>query len=272
LNSSPSYGRLVAASIACAFATASALELAQAAPDPGYGPPVVVAMHRRSKPSPSPSGSPSVSASAAPAAPPTEQPTADPHVQVNPSDAPTQIPTLAPTPRPVAPIQPTVPQTVTDPNALGIIARPIRELTLFTWMFGTWHAHNIAELPDGRQKDFGLTTYVFAPTMHGRWIFGADGRAKDEMYISYDPFARRYVLLRIQSNPSYGLWVSTDGWRSNRIVFLTNFSYVNGRQYRRRLTIIHRNSRNFAIYNEEQLPDGSWTADDSVELSKQPQI
>ncbi len=158
---------------------------------------------------------------------------------------------------------------MSDPNVINIIARPIRELSHFGWMSGTWRAHNVEELPDGKRRDLGINTYIFAFTMKGRWLFGADGKAQDEFYITYDPFANRYVLLRIEGDPSYGIWVSESGWRGNAIVFTSNFSYANGRQYRRRITIIHKDARTFGIYDEEELPDGSWTADDAVELTKQ---
>ena len=156
-----------------------------------------------------------------------------------------------------------------DPNVIGIIGRPIRELAAFGWMIGTWRAHNVEQLPDGKSRDLGLNTYIFALTMKNRWLFGADGKASDEFSITYDPFARRYVLVRLEGNPSYGIWVSGAGWRGNSIVFTSNFSYANGRQYRRRITIIHKDARTFEIFDEEQVPDGSWTADDAVELTKQ---
>jgi hypothetical protein len=160
---------------------------------------------------------------------------------------PTAIPTLPPTPRPIAPEQPTVPQAMGDPGVRSILERPIRELSSFGWMSGTWRAHNTEQLPDGKTHDLGLNTYVFAPTMKNRWIFGADGKAADEFYITFDPFAGRYVLVRLEKNPSY----------------------ANGRQYHRRITIIHKDARTFGIYDEEELPDGSWTADDAVELTRE---
>jgi hypothetical protein len=156
-----------------------------------------------------------------------------------------------------------------DPGVRSILERPIRELSSFGWMSGTWRAHNTEQLPDGKTHDLGLNTYVFAPTMKNRWIFGADGKAADEFYITFDPFAGRYVLVRLEKNPSYGIWISALGWRGNQIVFTSTFSYANGRQYHRRITIIHKDARTFGIYDEEELPDGSWTADDAVELTRE---
>jgi hypothetical protein len=155
-----------------------------------------------------------------------------------------------------------------DPNVRDIIARPIPQLSQFGWMTGTWRAHNVEQLGDGRQRDLGGNTYVFDLTMHGRWIFGGDGKASDYFYLTYDPFARHWVLLRVGPNPVYGIWVSSDGWHLNQIAFTSNYSYANGRQYRRRITFIHKDARTFGIYDEEQLPSGAWTADEAVELTK----
>jgi hypothetical protein len=179
------------------------------------------------------------------------------------------IPTQRPTPRPLAPFQPTVPQSLIDPNVEGILRRPIRQLSEFGWLTGTWRAHNVEEIGDGRQIDLGINTYVFAQTMKGRWIFGADGKASDYFYLTYDPFAEHWTLVRFSSTPAYGIWTSERGWHGNTIEFTSNYSFAIGRQYRRRITIIHKDARTFGIYDEEQLSDGSWTGDDAVELTKQ---
>jgi hypothetical protein len=182
---------------------------------------------------------------------------------------PAPIPTLGPTAPPLVPFQPSVPQSLRDPNVQSVLHHDIRQLSQIAWMAGTWRARNIQEMGDGRPRDVGMNTYVFGFTMHGRWLFGADGKADDFMYLTYDPFAHRWVLMRFQGNPSYGIWLSDGGWKGNRIVFETTFSYANGREYHRRLTIIHKDARTFGIYDEEQVPDGSWIADDAVELTKQ---
>ncbi len=179
------------------------------------------------------------------------------------------IPTLAPTEPPITPLQPSLLQTLSDPNVQSVVHHSIRQLSQISWMSGTWRAHNSERVGVGRSRDLGLNTYVFGFTMHGRWLFGADGKASDFIYITYDPFAHRWALARLQGNPSYGIWISEGGWKGNRIVFETTFSYANGHPYHRRLTIIHKDARTFGIYDEEQLPDGSWTADDAVELTKQ---
>ncbi len=199
---------------------------------------------------------------------PASTPTPTPSPTV-PPDGTTPIPTAPPTPRPIAPNQPTVPDSMNDSNVRGILRRPIAEMSQFGWMIGTWRAHNVEVLGDGRQVDLGLNTYVFAQTMQNRWIFGGDGKATDYFYITFDPFARHWVFVRVNPNPAYGIWVSDTGWRQNTIVFTSNYSYVNGRQYRRRTTIIRKDPRTFGIYEEEQLPNGSWTADASVELTRQ---
>ncbi len=200
---------------------------------------------------------------------PTPSPTAPP-TQTPAPETPAPIGTLPlPTEPPLAPAQPSVTQSFEDPRVQSIIGRPIRELSQIRWMTGTWRARNSENLGAGRSRSLGVNTYVFGFTMHGRWLFGADGKASDFMYITYDPFAHRWVLMRFQGNPSYGIWLSESGWKGNRIVFVTTYSYANGRAYHRRLTIIHKDARSFGIYDEEQLPDGSWTADDAVELNKE---
>jgi hypothetical protein len=162
-----------------------------------------------------------------------------------------------------------IPQAMRDPNVLRNLAHPIAELSTFGWMTGTWSARNVREIPEAKTHDLTVNTYVFAFTMKNRWIFGADGKAKDEFYITFDPIARQYVLVRLEADPSYGIWVSSQGWRGNGIVFTSEVSYAYGQPYRRRVTIDHVNGRTFTIFDEEQLPDGSWSADDAMELTKQ---
>ncbi len=203
-----------------------------------------------------------------PAAVPTDPVAAPTFVAPVAPTAPTPIPTAVPTPKSIAPVQPTVPESVDDPTVQATIVRPIRELAQIGWLSGTWNAHSVERLGDGSSRDGGTTTYVFGLTMKGRWLFGADGRGRDYLYMTFDPFSRKWVLLRFQGNPSYGLWNSENGWRGNRIEFTSSYSFANGRQYRRRLTIIHKDVRTCGIYDEEQLPDGSWTPDDYVELTK----
>ncbi len=135
-------------------------------------------------------------------------------------------------------------------------------------MMGTWHAHNFENVGDGQQRDLGTNTYVFAQTMKGRWIFGADGKASDYFYITYDPFAEHWALVRMNADPSYGIWISDRGWRGNSIEFTSTYAYALGRPYQRRTTIVRKGAKAFGMYDEEQLPDGSWTSDDSVELTK----
>lgn len=163
----------------------------------------------------------------------------------------------------------TVPESTADQRVSKMVAAPISELVLFDWLKGTWRSHTLEQLPTGGSRDLGTNTYVFAPVLDGRWIFGASGRSDDEFYITYDPFARRYVALRIQGDPSYGLWVSYDGWRGDKIVFVSNDSTVFGRPYVRRMTIEHPSARTFDILDEEQRPDGSWSTDDVLEMTKQ---
>ena len=157
---------------------------------------------------------------------------------------------------------------MSDPNVRSIIGRPIRELSQVAWMQGTWRATGSYELSDGSSKRIEPTTWVFAPVLNNRWLFGADGRSQDYLYLTFDPFLRRWTALRFAANPAYGIWISDRGWVDNRIDFVTNFSYANGRQYRRRLTIIRKDARTFGIYETEQLPDGTWTPDDAVELTR----
>ncbi len=156
-----------------------------------------------------------------------------------------------------------------DQRVTNMVSAPISELVLFDWLKGTWRSHTLEQLPTGGSRDLGMNTYVFAPVLNGRWIFGATGRSDDEFYITYDVFARRYVVLRIQGDPSYGLWVSYDGWRGDKIVFISNDSTVFGRPYVRRMTIEHPSARAFNIIDEEQRPDGSWSTDDVLEMNKQ---
>lgn len=201
---------------------------------------------------------------------PTPRLTATPH----PAPTPLVTPSAAPVPaiataRPLGALQPTIPQTLADPRIKAVIARPIPELSQFAWLSGTWRARNSVELPNGKRRDLGENIYVFAATMKGRWIFGADGKAADEFYITFDPFAHHFVLARIEGDPSYGIWESTQGWRDGDITFMSSLAYANGRPYRRRITFEHHSARTFEIYDEEQLADGSWIADDAVELTKE---
>ena len=254
MNATRSLSSLAAAALALVLAVTPQMGAAQFLPG-------VIKQHpAHPKPTPSPSPSPSPSTSPSP----------------TPTETPSPVPSITPaayphvTRAPSGEQQPTIPQSLTDPRVLSIVAHPIAELSRFAWIAGTWRAHNVMELPGGRSRDLGLNTYVFAQTMKGRWIFGADGKAQDELYLTFDPFSKRYVLLRLEGNPSYGLWVSDTGWQGNKIVFVSAAAFANGRGYRRRLTIIRKDASTFAIYDEEQLANGAWTADDAVELTKQP--
>ena len=216
---------------------------------------------------PVPVVTPSPQASATPAPPPPAIASPAPAAPVTPS--PIASPSALPVPRPFATGRRTVPDSMNDPRVPDMIAHPIPELVLFDWLKGTWRSHTIVNLPAGAARDLGTNTYVFAYVLKNRWIFGATGRADDEFYITYDPFARRYALLRIEGDPSYGMWVSYEGWHGNRIVFASNVSSKIGRPYVRRITFDRKDVRTFDILTEEQTDDGSWITDDAIELTKQ---
>jgi hypothetical protein len=210
-------------------------------------------------------------ATALPSAVPTETdtPSPEPATTAFATTAPSFVlPTFRPTPRPLVVHQPTVPQALDDPDVQSMLRRSIQLLSTFNWMTGTWHARNFENVGDGQQRDLGTNTYVFAQTMKGRWIFGADGKASDYFYITYDPFAEHWALVRMNVDPSYGIWISERGWRGNSIEFTSTYAYALGRPYQRRTTIVRKGPKAFGMYDEEQLPDGSWTSDDSVELTK----
>jgi hypothetical protein len=240
----------------------------QGSPTPTPTPTPTPAPRRRGgrpTPTPSPTATPTPSPEPTPSPSPTPLPT--------PPAPSTPVPTAPPaqraTPQPVAPNQPTVSQSLEDSGVKNILRRPIAQLSAFAWLTGTWHARNIEILGDGRQRDLGTNTYVFAQTMKGRWIFGADGKATDYFYITFDPFVQRWILVRMNPSPAYGIWTSDRGWQRNTIEFTSTYAYSTGRPYRRRITIDHKDPRSFNIYDEEQLPDGSWTSDDAVQLTKQ---
>jgi len=150
---------------------------------------------------------------------------------------------------------PTISQSLRDPHVQRLAHAPLRELAQFSWLAGTWRAAS--------------DTYVFAPTMNGRWLFGADGKSSYYYYISFDPFTHQYVLVRLESTPSYSLSFSSQGWTGNRIVFTSALAYANGRPYRRRVTIEEKGARSFTISDDEQRADGTWTNDDTIDLTKQ---
>jgi len=224
---------------------------------------------------PTPSPSPSPTATPLPTAPPTAAPTPEPTPTVTPTVTPTRrVPTPLPaangTFEPIAPDQLTIPDSTASHAVRAIIARPIRELAQIGWMTGTWKAHVVQKDGNGKSHERGLGTYVFGTTMKGRYMFGADGKARDYLYLTFDPFVKRWVLVRFEGNPSYGVWVSHAGWSENRIDFVSEFAYANGRPYRRRTTLVHKGARAFGIYDDEELADGTWARDRAVELNKQP--
>ncbi len=240
---------------------------------------------RNVKPEPTETPAPTAEPTLAPEALPTAspEPTAAPRrTPVRPAERPletnppdqgdgfqTPIPTQPPTPRPIAPVQPSIPDSLDDPNVQSILSRPIPQLSQFGWMTGTWGAHVFEDHGEGSQRDLGKNTYVFATTMKGRWIFGGDGHGSDYFYITYDPFSRHWALTRMNGNPAYGIWISYAGWHQNRIQFDSTYSWVNGRQYHRRLTLIHTDARQFSLFDEEQLPSGAWLADQTIQFTKQ---
>jgi hypothetical protein len=170
-----------------------------------------------------------------------------------PTAAPRVTPLSLPTAAPALPAR-TIRQALLDPDAVRAARQPIRQLASFGWLAGTWHG-----------KD---DTYVFAFTMKGRWLFGADGKSNDFLYISYDPLDDVYVLERVEGSPAYGLWTSPGGWQGGRIVFTSEVAYVAGRPYHRRLTIERHGPNAFNLKEEEQLESGEWALDGSVELTK----
>lgn len=214
-------------------------------------------------------------ANAAPSATPsaTPTPTATPTLNPHPARYRGEIVPSQPASTSTAPAsadttaEPTIAQTLDDPTVRATIAHPIPELQQIAWLVGSWRAHS-DELRGGWSRDRGVTTYVFAPTMKGRWLFGADGKNRNYFFLTYDPFSRMWVMMRIDGNPSYGLWTSELGWQENRIEFDSPASIANGRMYHRRTTIIHKDARTFDIEDAEQRPDGSWTPDARVELTK----
>lgn len=230
-------------------------------------------------PSPTPTRAPRKRGKSNETPEPTDTPTPEPTPGA--SESPTPLPVASPTatPSPSAPSRPTlqpvavrqltIPQSLADPGARDLLRRPISQLRAFAWLTGTWRAQTIEQSGDGQQHDLGTNIYVFAQTMKGRWIFGADGKATDYFYITYDPFAEHWILVRMNATPAYGVWTSDRGWQRNSIEFTSVFSYATGRPYRRRITIVQKDAKNFKIYDEEQLSDGSWTGDDSVSLTKQ---
>ena len=104
--------------------------------------------------------------------------------------------------------------------------------------------------------------------MNGRWIFGSDGKSRDFFYLTYDVPANQWACVRIRSNPSYALAVSADGWKDGRITFSGDSSWLDGRHFRLRTTLVRRNARSFTLYDEEQLPDGAWIPDEQIEFTR----
>ncbi len=159
-------------------------------------------------------------------------------------------------------------QALTDQAIRASFARPIAQLARIAWMTGTWNARVIRHIGPHRERS-DASTYVFAPTMHGRWLFGADRRASDYVYITYDPLGNHWTLVRLEANPSYGTFVSSDDWRADRITFTSVAAFADGRPHGRTTTILKRNAHSFVIYDKERLADGTSLLDDIVTLEKQ---
>lgn len=217
--------------------------------------------------------SPTVEPTVAPTIEPTVAPTVEPTAE--PTIAPTLEPTLEPTVAPTtnAPSEPpTIPDLLADPDAKRILRAPIAQLSSVGWMAGTWHSiREVVRTSKFVPQAKASGTYVFAYTMKGRWLFGADGRAVDFIYLTYDPFAEQWVLARLDRSPSYGIMTSRDGWRDNRIAFTSDLAYAGGTIRRRRLTIVRRSNAAMTFLDEEQRADASWVLDGRTELTKLPQ-
>ncbi len=143
--------------------------------------------------------------------------------------------------------------------------KPIAELARMGWIAGTWTAHEAFE---DRAKTGHDTTYVFAPTMAGRWIFGADGDAADYVYITYDPLAKHWIMTRFGAGPSYGTYVSLAGWTGRQIAFDSISTFADGREYHRRTTFERRDRNHFALWDEERLASGKYMLDDRIDFTK----
>ncbi len=136
-------------------------------------------------------------------------------------------------------------------------------------MTGTWSAFDPKKPAAGKNRDRSVDTYVFAFTMRGRWLFGADGKTTDYFYVTYDPFTERWLLVRLQANPAYGVFVSEKGWEDDRIAFTSSFSSVNGRPSRHRVTIVRVDARHAVISDEEELDGGAWVLRGTLDFVKQ---
>ncbi|MBC5800807.1 MAG: hypothetical protein GIX03_02070 [Candidatus Eremiobacteraeota bacterium] len=168
---------------------------------------------------------------------------------------------------PIAPANRTIRQALEDSGVRASFTRPIRQLAEIAWMSGMWKGRVIRHIgPHRETKD--AAAYVFATTLNGRWMFGTDRAGRDNVYITYDPLGKQWTLVRLDANPSYGMFVSREGWRSGRITFESVAAFADGQPYRRTTTILQRNARSFVIYDKERPAAGTDLLDDIISLTK----
>ena len=152
----------------------------------------------------------------------------------------------------------------------AVLARPVPELEYIAWMAGAWrcHTHSFA-VGSTPSHDFGESTYTAKMVMRNAlnrqrtWLQLADSASRDLSFITYDPMTKHWVVTGIEWPVSYGTSVGTIV--GNKIVVIGDAT-VFGRQYRLRQTYTKLSNDAFKIFNEEQLPDGTWMPDDEYDF------
>lgn len=148
--------------------------------------------------------------------------------------------------------------------------KPVPQLKEIAYMSGTWrcHVHAFA-VGSAPARDFGEKTYVGKFIMHNPlngeqpWLQIEDEDHRDLSFISYDPLAERWVVTGIEWPVTYG--AQTGKMEGNKLVVAGKVT-VFGRDYLIRATYTKHSDDAFTIFNEEQLPNGSWLPDDEYDF------
>ena len=142
-----------------------------------------------------------------------------------------------------------------DPELARALQHPPAELEAARWMEGEWRvtARVFATAARGEHVEQG--TSVVARTLD-RWLAIRDEYPQgvhDVGYLGYDPFAKQWVSLGVDSAGNATLRRSDGGWNADRLVFTGPPLDVLGEKLTLRTTITKVSDREYRVLNEERM-------------------
>jgi hypothetical protein len=157
-----------------------------------------------------------------------------------------------------------------DPKLAAVFGKPAPEMKSLAFMIGDWDLSVTVFATPKRKASVSHGKSHIAPMMGGVWLSQADsydGVQQDQTWTTFNPAIRRFVTATVDVTGNSVRADSQAGWRGNRLVFEANVEIV-GEKAMLRQTLTRRSDRQFAFYNEERLPDGTWAPLDAYVFTK----